>query len=175
VAALRNPGLIKERTSAVSSARGFERFIILLVLMLCAAIVFIGALDAGRFHWTSVPASFKALGWVMVFPAFALPFWVGIVNTYASVVVRVQKERGHQVITVGPYRYIRHPMYTGTVLLGVSVPLALGSWWALVPGLLFSVTFVLRTAQEDGVLQRRLSGYAEYASKTRYRLIPGVW
>ena len=97
------------------------------------------------------------------------------VNTYASVVVRIQKERGHYVIDSGPYKWVRHPMYVGTILMGIGVPIALGSWWALIPGLAFSILFVLRTAQEDRVLRRDLPGYAEYADKVRYRLLPHVW
>ena len=79
------------------------------------------------------------------------------------------------MIAEGPYRHIRHPMYAGVVLLGVGIPLSLGSWWALLPGFLWSVTFVLRTAQEDAALKRDLPGYAEYARKVRYRLMPGIW
>jgi protein-S-isoprenylcysteine O-methyltransferase Ste14 len=100
---------------------------------------------------------------------------VGLVNTYASAVVRVQQDRGHRVVSQGPYRYVRHPMYVGVILMGLAIPPALGSWWALAPGLAIAVTFVLRTAQEDAVLQRELPGYAEYAQQVRYRLLPGVW
>ncbi len=175
VAAARDPELLKERSTAISSARGLERAILWLVLTLCASIIVVGALDAGRFRWSTVPVAVEALGWLLVLPALALPMWVGVVNTYASAVVRVQSERGHHVIAGGPYRFVRHPMYVGMVLLGVGVPPALGSWWALVPGLLWSVAFVLRTAQEDHVLQRDLPGYAEYATRTRYRLLPGIW
>lgn len=175
VGVVRDPELIKERSSAVSSARGLEKAVLLLVFTLCAAIIIIAALDAGRFGWSVMPVVIKALGWLLILPALALPMWVGMVNTYASAVVRVQQERGHHVITGGPYRYVRHPMYVGMVLLGIGIPLALGSWWALVPGLMWSITFVLRTAQEDSVLQRDLSGYAEYAQQVRYRLIPGIW
>jgi protein-S-isoprenylcysteine O-methyltransferase Ste14 len=172
---VRDPELIKERGSAISSARGLERAVLLLVFALSAAIIIIAALDAGRFGWSIMPVAVKALGWLLVIPALALPMWVGMVNTYASAVVRVQQERGHHVIAGGPYQYMRHPMYAGMVLLGIGAPLALGSWWALAPGLIWSITFVLRTAQEDSVLQRDLPGYAEYIQQVRYRLIPGIW
>ena len=175
VGTARDPELVKERSAAISGARGIERAILVLVLVLCASTIVVGALDAGRFRWSAVPVAIEALGWLLVLPALALPTWVGIVNTYASAVVRVQQERGHHVISGGPYRCVRHPMYLGMVLLGMGVPLALGSWWSLAPGLLWSITFVLRTAQEDSVLQRELPGYAEYATRTRYRLLPGVW
>lgn len=172
---VRDPELIKERSTAISSSRGIERAILIFVFVLCAAVIAVAALDAGRFRWSVMPVIVEALGWLLVLPALALPMWVGMVNTFASAVVRVQKERGHNVIAEGPYRHIRHPMYAGTVLMGVGIPLALGSWWALIPGVLWSVTFVLRTAQEDAALKRDLPGYAEYARKVQYRLMPGIW
>jgi protein-S-isoprenylcysteine O-methyltransferase Ste14 len=172
---VRDPELIKERSTAISSSRGIERAILIFVFVLCAAVIAVAALDAGRFRWSVMPVIVEALGWLLVLPALAFPMWVGMVNTFASAVVRVQKERGHHVIAEGPYRHIRHPMYAGTVLMGVGIPLALGSWWALIPGVLWSVTFVLRTAQEDAALKRDLPGYAEYVRKVQYRLMPGIW
>jgi len=170
-----NPGQLKERGTAAIQAQGLERLILLVVVILCIALIVISALDAGRFHWSSMPLIVEIIGWVLLLPAVALPSWVGIVNTYASVVVRIQKDRGHHVIQKGPYRRIRHPMYTGVILMGISIPLALGSWWALCPGLALSIVFVLRTAQEDAVLIRDLVGYADYAQQVRYRLFPYIW
>jgi protein-S-isoprenylcysteine O-methyltransferase Ste14 len=172
---VRDPELVKERSSAISNARGIEKAVLIVVFVLCAAVIIVAALDAGRFGWSVMPVVVEVVGWLLVLPALALPMWVGMVNTYASAVVRVQKERGHHVIAEGPYRYVRHPMYTGMVVLGIGLPLALGSWWALAPGLLWFITFVLRTAQEDGALRRDLPGYAAYARKVRYRLMPGIW
>lgn len=175
VGIVRDPELVKERGSAIANAQGIEKVVLLFVFTLCATIIIVAALDAGRFGWSSMPAAVQVLGWLLVIPGLALPVWVGMVNTYASAVVRVQQERGHRVIAEGPYRYVRHPMYVGIVLLGMGIPLALGSWWALIPGLMWSITFVLRTDQEDRALQRDLPGYAEFAQRTRYRLIPGLW
>lgn len=170
-----DPALLKERGSAIVSAQGVEKAVLLLVFTLCATIIITAALDAGRFGWSVMPVAIKVLGWLLVIPAMGLSMWVGVVNTYASAVVRIQQDRGHHVVNGGPYCYIRHPMYAGMVLMGIGIPLALASWWALAPGLMWSVTFVLRTAQEDRVLQRDLPGYADYARQVRYRLIPGIW
>ena len=86
-----------------------------------------------------------------------------------------RSERGHRVIDTGPYRYVRHPGYVGFVGWALSAPLLLGSWWALVPAVLTIASMVIRTALEDRTLHEELSGYREYASRVRYRLIPGVW
>jgi len=96
-------------------------------------------------------------------------------NAFLSTVVRIQAERGHYVVTTGPYAYVRHPMYAGMVLTFWGVPLLLGSWWALLPGSLNALLFVIRTALEDRTLQAELPGYADYVRKVRRRLVPGVW
>jgi protein-S-isoprenylcysteine O-methyltransferase Ste14 len=89
--------------------------------------------------------------------------------------VEIQKERGHQVVTTGPYRYVRHPMYAGAIVLFLCIPLALGSLWALSPGGFLVVLIVVRTYLEDRTLHRELEGYDAYAQRVRYRLIPGIW
>lgn len=96
-------------------------------------------------------------------------------NPYFYATVRVQEERGHQTITSGPYQYVRHPGYVGAILWIISAPLVLGSWWALIPGGLTAALLIVRTALEDRSLQAELTGYAEYAGRVRYRLLPGVW
>jgi protein-S-isoprenylcysteine O-methyltransferase Ste14 len=87
----------------------------------------------------------------------------------------VEVEKGQPVIQSGPYSVIRHPMYLGTVLMYLATPVALGSWWALLPALLIVPILVLRIQNEEKVLAEQLPGYREYVQKTRYRLIPGVW
>jgi protein-S-isoprenylcysteine O-methyltransferase Ste14 len=89
--------------------------------------------------------------------------------------VRIQKERGHAVATGGPYRFVRHPSYVGGILFELAAPILLGSWWALIPGMLNAILFVVRTALEDKTLQAELDGYQDYAARVRYRLLPGVW
>ena len=89
--------------------------------------------------------------------------------------VRIQTERGHHVVDTGPYAIIRHPGYFAACLLFPGIALALGSWWALVPAGFAVLLIVIRTAWEDRTLHAELAGYAAYAKRVRFRLIPGVW
>ncbi len=120
------------------------------------------------------------LGWhiagALLFAAgLALFSWAMITNAYFSTAVRIQSERGHTVCTSGPYRVVRHPGYAGTLLQAVGAPLLLGSWWALIPGLIAAGAMVARTLFEDRTLQAELPGYMDFVRKVHYRLIPGVW
>ncbi|MBU0705027.1 MAG: isoprenylcysteine carboxylmethyltransferase family protein, partial [Chloroflexi bacterium] len=101
--------------------------------------------------------------------------WGMTANKFFSTSVRIQEERGHTVASEGPYRYVRHPGYVGYIIALFATALALGSLWALVPAVLATCLFVVRTALEDRTLQKELAGYKEYAQQVRYRLLPGVW
>jgi protein-S-isoprenylcysteine O-methyltransferase Ste14 len=122
-----------------------------------------------------VPLSLKIVGFSGFAPAFFLVFWTMTENTYLSEIVRIQKERGHRVCTTGPYKYVRHPMYAGVILIILCLPLALGSFYSLIPGSLIILLFILRTFLEDKTLQDELPGYRDYAGRVRYKLIPGIW
>jgi len=98
-----------------------------------------------------------------------------IQNRFFSGMVRIQSDRGHQVITGGPYRWMRHPGYAGAIWTYLATPLFLDSVWAFIPAVLIVIVLVIRTSLEDKVLQVELEGYSEYADKVRYRLFPGVW
>jgi protein-S-isoprenylcysteine O-methyltransferase Ste14 len=97
------------------------------------------------------------------------------VNKFAEPTVRIQTERGQKVIDTGPYAIVRHPLYLGGVILFTGIPLALGSFWALIPTAVGTLVLVVRTVLEDRTLREELEGYKEYAGRVRYRLIPGVW
>ena len=101
--------------------------------------------------------------------------WAMTANPFFSALVRVQTERGHRVIDSGPYRYVRHPGYAGSIAHILSAALALGSLWALIPAALTAGVIVVRTAREDATLQAELPGYASYAGRVPHRLLPGVW
>jgi protein-S-isoprenylcysteine O-methyltransferase Ste14 len=170
------PGLSNERVRAVAHPGTLtERLILVWAVVVLAALMGVSALDGGRFRWSHVPPAAKLAGWLVLAGYFALNLWVMAHNAFLSAVVRVQTERGHTVVTTGPYRAVRHPMYAALCLLAAGLPLALGSWWGLIPGGLLALTFVFRTDQEDRFLMAHLAGYAEYAQRTRYRLVPGVW
>jgi protein-S-isoprenylcysteine O-methyltransferase Ste14 len=122
-----------------------------------------------------MPAAVQVLGGIGFVPGMVLVYWAMLANPFLAQVVRIQSERGHQTVSSGPYRYVRHPMYVGILVSYGSTPLLLGSWLALVPFAIMGALLVLRTALEDKTLQAELDGYKEYAQRVRYRLLPGVW
>jgi protein-S-isoprenylcysteine O-methyltransferase Ste14 len=129
-----------------------------------------------RYGWSSGIEPVAQIGaMLLVIAGHALVVWATGVNAYFSQVVRIQTERGHTVISSGPYRYVRHPGYVGGILVTLAAPLLLGSAWALIPGVLGALLLVVRTALEDRTLLQELAGYGEYAESVRYRLVPGLW
>lgn len=127
-----------------------------------------------RFHWSAVPFWVVIAANVIVFLGFVLIFLVFKENNYASTIIEVADKQ--PVITTGPYSVVRHPMYTGMLLMTLFTPLALGSYWALIPAFLFFIPFlVLRIKGEEQTLLRDLPGYRDYCTETRYRLIPLIW
>jgi protein-S-isoprenylcysteine O-methyltransferase Ste14 len=131
--------------------------------------------DAVRYQWSHVPLSLKIIGFAGIVFSNGIMFWVLKKNPYSSAAVEVQKERGHKVITTGPYQYVRHPMYVGGILMAASTPLALGSLITFVPVVLMTVAVVLRTYLEDRMLYEELEGYKDYTQVVKYRLLPGIW
>jgi protein-S-isoprenylcysteine O-methyltransferase Ste14 len=137
----------------------------------------IAGLDRGRLHWTdSVPAWLQGMGLALVALGYALVFWAMLVNRFFSSVVRIQSDRGQSVVTGGPYAFVRHPGYSaGFLIVGVS-GIALGSWLAAAFLIIVVLPFLAyRLVNEDRVLQSRLDGYADYARRVPWRLVPGVW
>ncbi len=174
-ATLRAPGLMEERSHVAANVKSWDKVIGAIYTVLLLAMLITAGLDAGRFHPSQMPTVLEAVGALGLIPVGAWLMWITSVNAYLSRWARIQDDRGHQVIMVGPYQYVRHPMYASTVLFVIFIPLLLGSWWALIPGGLIAVLYVIRTALEDRMLQAELPGYAEYAARVRYRLVPGVW
>lgn len=136
----------------------------------------IAALDVGRFHWSSpMPVVVQVSGFVLFALSAAAAVWAMVVNPFFSAVVRIQEDRGHRLITDGPYRFVRHPGYVVISIMLLASGLALGSWWSLVPMAALMPLIVRRTALEDRFLHKHLDGYPEYSQWVRYRLIPGIW
>jgi len=106
---------------------------------------------------------------------YAFSTWAFLANKFFSAVVRIQTERGHTVVSTGPYRWVRHPGYAGGLIGYWLTPLALGALWTFLPAVLTGLAVIARTALEDRTLQNELTGYREYAAQVRYRLLPGVW
>ncbi len=139
-------------------------------------IFFIGFIVSGldhRYHWSNVPVLLVIVANAIVLSGYILVFFVLRENSYASRIIEVEK--GQKVITTGPYAIVRHPMYLGVLLMYLSTPLALGSYWALIFFLPLLPLIVARLLNEEEVLLRELPGYKEYCQKTRYRLIPFIW
>lgn len=114
-------------------------------------------------------------GIILFMIAASLITWVLIENPHAESSVRIQTDRGHNVVASGPYRLVRHPMYVGLILLHTSMALVLDSTWNLGLAALIAILFLWRTAREDQALRRELPGYEEYTNVTRYRIVPGIW
>jgi len=168
-----NPELLAEREKGTQdkAVKAWDKWITALgggVFPLASWVV------AGQ--WTGrVPLVWHLGGLLVMILGYALFLWAMACNAFFAEGVRIQTERGHTVTSGGPYRYVRHPGYVGSILSQVATPFLLGSPWALIPSLATGALFVLRTYLEDKTLQAELPGYREYAQVTRYRLLPGVW
>ncbi len=170
----RNPEVIAERGRRHPGTRRFDKVLLPFYFLVGTLVFVVAGLDA-RFGWTALPASWAVLG-VALMTAGMVPIAGAMgVNRHLEPTVRIQDERGHEVVTSGPYRYVRHPMYAGVAVQTIAAPLLLGSAWALLPAGVVIVLLVVRTAFEDRMLRAELAGYADYARRTRYRLIPGLW
>jgi len=172
----KDPALFEERARPGPGAKRWDRVWLVIYQLLSFATWIIAGLDIGRFHWAdTVPLWLQIVGLAGLVASFGFAVWAMATNTFFSQVVRIQDDRGHRVVTSGPYRYVRHPGYAGGMLAWLCTALALGSWWALLLAGVIVFVYVIRTALEDRTLHAELAGYAEYAEAVRYRLLPGVW
>ncbi len=171
-----DPELLKDRLKFTKkSAKGWDKVLTFGSTPFYIAYLVIPGFDAVRYQWSHVPLVAKVLCFILVVISF---LWISLImkeNTYLSRFVEIQEERGHKVITTGPYKFVRHPMYIGAAILLISLPIALGSLYALIPTAFCIVFMIVRTVLEDKTLHKELEGYVEYAQKTKYRLIPGIW
>ena len=137
----------------------------------------VAGLDRGRFHWSDdVPGWLQGVCLFTVGSGYALALWAMRVNRFFSSVIRIQTDRGQRVVTAGPYAFVRHPGYTAGILIIAASGPALGSWLAAALLVIFCLPFLLhRAVTEDRVLQVELAGYADYAARVRWRLVPGIW
>ncbi|MFO7664920.1 MAG: isoprenylcysteine carboxylmethyltransferase family protein [Chloroflexota bacterium] len=169
-----HPAIINERGRPSESTKPFDKKFARIYMPLGLAALVLAGLDF-RFGWSEVPLWLMMVGYIGILPGMFMPYWVMYVNAYAATTVRVETDRGHQVITDGPYRYVHHPMYSTALLSQLFFPLAMGtlSVYVLVPFLMGIM--IWRTANEDLTLREELPGYIDYAQNTRFRLMPGVW
>jgi protein-S-isoprenylcysteine O-methyltransferase Ste14 len=176
--ARRHPALLEERASAGErpGVQPWDPWLVRIIGLLGpAAIAVVAGLDL-RYAWSAaLPTVVPALGLALLIGGYAFSIWAMVSNPFFSAYVRIQTDRGHTVVSDGPYRWLRHPSYAGGVASNLGLALALGSLWAVLPALLTNAVMVLRTVLEDRVLREQLAGYREYAGRVRYRLIPGLW
>ncbi len=148
----------------------------ILIIKLANIFFFIGFLIPGfdyRFGWSNVPVFLVVLSNLVIFAGILLIFFVYKENSYTSRIIHVEKRQ--KVVTTGPYSIIRHPMYLGVIMMFISIPTALGSYWALLFFIPVIALIFFRTLNEEKVLLRDLKGYAKYMQKVKYKLVPGVW
>ncbi|HVB80439.1 MAG TPA: isoprenylcysteine carboxylmethyltransferase family protein [Candidatus Binataceae bacterium] len=136
----------------------------------------IAGLDVGRFHWSdSVAPALQIVALAIFASALALITWAMRTNRFFSSIIRLQEDRGHQLVTGGPYRWVRHPGYIAGLMFCLSSGIALGSWLSLLPAVVCVPLLLNRTIAEDRFLKSNLKGYSAYADTVRYRLVPGIW
>jgi len=179
VAMLRKyPDLAAERARSLEAedAKAWDKVLVPLVAIVGPMVTWAVAGLNVRFGWLpEVSPAVQIAAIAIVVLGYAFASWAMASNPFFSGTVRIQADRGHTVVSDGPYRIVRHPAYTGAFVSGLATPLLLGSWWALIPAGLTTVLLVVRTALEDRTLQEELDGYQEFARQVRYRLLPGVW
>jgi protein-S-isoprenylcysteine O-methyltransferase Ste14 len=170
-----NPAVIVHQMQIGKGAKRWDQVWMGVFSLLFLALYTVAGFDAVRYRWSGLSPWLWPAGVACWLSGYALITWAMGVNPFFEKMVRIQAERGHRVIDTGPYALVRHPGYLGFCGWLLSVPLMLGSLWALVPAALSILSLVARTALEDRTLREELDGYQAYAQRVRYRLIPGVW
>lgn len=177
LAARRHPDLLVERSRMLDhdDAKSWDKLLSPLVGMGGGFIMLVVGLDE-LFGWSPAFSLWvKIVALVLILAGYVFSASALIQNRYFSGMVRIQTDRDHQVVSAGPYRWVRHPGYAGALVTYLATPFFLDSSWALIPTFFLLVVLVIRTHLEDRTLQAELTGYAEYAARVRYRLLPGVW
>jgi protein-S-isoprenylcysteine O-methyltransferase Ste14 len=177
VAVLRavNPVVLEQRGRMAAGIERYDRVFVALWLALSSMTAVVAGLDVGRSGNVSVPLAGMYVGLAVMALAYLLGAWAMAVNEHFELLVRIQSDRGHRVVSSGPYRIVRHPGYLAAIVGTVASPLLFGSLWAFAPVLAVALLFTARTALEDRTLLEGLAGYREYAERTRHRLLPGNW
>ena len=174
----KHPDLIAERAHAMDKAdsKSWDKTLVSLVAVVGPMMMLLVAGLDKRNGWSpKISLGVQVAAMVVVTAGFLFGVWAMAVNRFYSATVRIQKDRGHVVVSSGPYRYVRHPSYAAAIIADFAIPLALGSLWTLLVSAVVVALIVIRTALEDKTLQEELDGYKEYAARVRYRLLPGVW
>jgi protein-S-isoprenylcysteine O-methyltransferase Ste14 len=172
----RKKDLLYERLKPGPGVKWWDKIFFAFYIFFGLCLLAVSALDAGRFRWSpQLPLACYIAAYIVFLLSYFFAFWAMWTNKFFSSRVRIQTDRGHYVIQDGPYRFVRHPGYLGGIFWLLNAPLVLGSVWGLIPAALAVIAVIIRTYLEDTTLKNELPGYADYASKVRYRLIRGIW
>ena len=171
-----DPELFKERMKPMfqRGQKGWDKKLMGAILALWLSWFVVMGLDL-RYGWSSVPLSLQVVGFLLLVLMMVIVVYVLRENRFAAPVVRVQTERGHRVVSTGPYAFVRHPMYASMLFYGLGVPLLLGALSGLIVAAALIVLIAIRAVFEERTLAAELPGYAAYAERVRYRLVPLVW
>jgi protein-S-isoprenylcysteine O-methyltransferase Ste14 len=172
-----DPALLEERMKPLSQPDqpAWDRYLLRAIMAVLLAWLILMGLDARRFGWSRMPVWIEAAGAVLQLVGYAIIDRTMRVNTFLAPVVKIQSDRGHRVISTGPYAIVRHPMYVGAMILFLGMPLLLGSGWGLLGSAIMTALLAARIVREEAVLRLGLPGYDDYAARVRYRLVPGIW
>jgi protein-S-isoprenylcysteine O-methyltransferase Ste14 len=172
-----NPELLRERMSSPVQRRQplWDKVLLSVLMLLFFSWLTLMPLDAVRFGWSDVPVWLQVFGALGIVLSFYVMYLTYRENPYLYAVMKLQEGQGQSVVTTGPYRYVRHPLYSSSLVFFPATALLLGSWLGLLFSLVLIALIILRTALEDRMLSSGLTGYAEYAQTVRYCLIPHVW
>jgi protein-S-isoprenylcysteine O-methyltransferase Ste14 len=175
---LKNPDMANERAEAgkKEDVKTWDKILVPLIAVYSPLISWIIAGLDERFGWTpDLPDSIQIIALCLIFLGLMVSSWAMVVNRFFSSHVRIQTDRGHTVVSSGPYRVVRHPGYAGGVVAWIFAPVFFSSYWVAIPSIVVIVLTIIRTLLEDRTLQEELPGYREYTERVHYRLLPGIW
>jgi protein-S-isoprenylcysteine O-methyltransferase Ste14 len=177
LASWHNPGLLAERAHIMQQedAKSWDKLILPLWSLSFVLIMIVAGLDE-LLNWSSSFSSAVIILSLFIFSdGYVLGSYAMYENRFFSGMARIQTEREHKVVSSGPYAWVRHPGYAGSLISSLATPFCLESWWACIPTLILVAVLIERTKLEDLMLQNELEGYRAYSQHVRYRLIPGIW
>ena len=174
---VKKPQLLKERFELPfqKGQKSWDKVFHMIFLPLYFLWLPLNGIDAVRFEWSHMRWPLNLFGAIGLGISFYIFRQVFKANPFAIVVVKAQKQQGQHVITTGPYAHVRHPMYTGAILLFSCGSLLMGSWCGFGVSMCIAILYIIRATLEDRDLQQELEGYADYKKKVKCRLVPGIW
>jgi len=177
LAARRNPDIITERARSMElqDAKPWDKILSPMLAFGALIILIVAGMDKSYGWTTPFALNVKLVALIVIILGYVFGSWALVENIFFSGVVRIQTDRGHHVVTTGPYRIVRHPGYAGALWTYLAMPILMDSLWAFIPTVLLVGVLVLRTTLEDRTLQAELPGYKEFTQKTRFRLFPWIW